>query len=190
MLTDAAARAREHIALCELAQRFGAIPPNHDAPHYTADYGAFRIKRERHTEFTRYKFMAAGEFDDPFEQPALAAVPADWIAALPGQLLVAVHAGFQSTDRTLRNPEEISQRMFDDNALVGAEIGDGVGIAFTDFRIHSDGFSRLYVQNVNLGPRQAGRMIQRLLEIDTYRMLALLALPLALGRVPISIRIS
>ena len=184
LLTDAADRGREHVALCELAQRFGAIAPSHDAPHYSADYGVFRIKRERHTEFTRYKFMVAGDFDDPFEQPALAAVPADWIAALPGQLMVAVHAGFQTADRTLRNPDEISQRMFDGNALVGAEIGDGVGIAFTDFRIHGDGFSRLYVQNVNLGPRQAGRMIQRLLEIDTYRMLALLALPLARELVP------
>ena len=34
-------------------------------------------------------------------------------------------------------------------------------------------------------PRQAGRMVQRLLEIDTYRMLALLALPLARELAPI-----
>ena len=33
-------------------------------------------------------------------------------------------------------------------------------------------------------PRQAGRTVQRLLEIDTYRMLALLALPVAREMAP------
>jgi uncharacterized membrane-anchored protein len=33
-------------------------------------------------------------------------------------------------------------------------------------------------------PRQAGRMVQRLLELETYRMLALLALPVARGLAP------
>ena len=51
--------------------------------------------------------------------------------------------------------------------------------AFTDFRIHTGGFSRILVQDHGMAPRQAGRVVQRLLEIDTYRMLALLALPLA-----------
>jgi len=34
-------------------------------------------------------------------------------------------------------------------------------------------------------PRQAGRMVQRLLEIDTYRLMALLALPVARELVPV-----
>ena len=37
----------------------------------------------------------------------------------------------------------------------------------------------MLVQDHGMAPRQAGRVVQRLLEIDTYRMLALLALPLA-----------
>ena len=58
-------------------------------------------------------------------------------------------------------------------------VAGGNARAYTDLRIHPDGFGRLLVENLSLTPRQAGRTIQRMLEIDTYRMLALLALPLA-----------
>jgi uncharacterized membrane-anchored protein len=52
-------------------------------------------------------------------------------------------------------------------------------LAFTDFRVQSDGFSRFLIQDHSMAPLQAGRIVQRLLEMDTYRMLALLALPVA-----------
>ena len=49
----------------------------------------------------------------------------------------------------------------------------------TDFRIHADGFSRHLLLDHATTPWQAGRVVQRLLEIDTYRIMALLALPVA-----------
>jgi uncharacterized membrane-anchored protein len=58
-------------------------------------------------------------------------------------------------------------------------VAGGNARAFTDFCIHEDGFSRILVQDMTMTPRQAGRVVQNLLEIDTYRMLALLAFPAA-----------
>jgi uncharacterized membrane-anchored protein len=81
-------------------------------------------------------------------------------------------------DWPLPPPAEIAG-LFAGNTVVGAEIGDGVGVAFTDFRIHADGASRFLVADRGLSRRQAGRMLQRLFEIETYRVLALLALPIA-----------
>jgi uncharacterized membrane-anchored protein len=72
--------------------------------------------------------------------------------------------------------------------LVGAAIGAGVATALTDFRIHDDGFSRILVLDRRMSARQAGRMVQRLLEIDTYRMMALLALPVARDLAPLLTR--
>ena len=40
-------------------------------------------------------------------------------------------------------------------------------------------FTRFLLLNREMGLGQAGRMVQRLLEIETYRMMALLALPMA-----------
>ena len=52
-------------------------------------------------------------------------------------------------------------------------------MAFTDFHVHSDGFSRFLLIDRSFTPRQAGRTVQRLFEIETYRMMAMLALPVA-----------
>jgi uncharacterized membrane-anchored protein len=47
------------------------------------------------------------------------------------------------------------------------------------FAIHADGFSRMVLLAGGMTPRRLGRLVQQLLEIDTYRMAALLGLPAA-----------
>lgn len=182
LYSDPAQRDAEWDHLCALVRRFGrAAPPR--ARHYSADLGPFRVKWERHTEYTRYKFIVAGGGDDALDSPALDAVPADWLARLPGRVLVATHAALLPAGAGEPDPERIAGRYFAGEVLVGAEVAAGAGIAFTDFRIR-DGFSRLLVLDRAMTPRQAGRSMQRLLEIDTYRLLALLALPVAHGLTP------
>lgn len=79
---------------------------------------------------------------------------------------------------------DLSQRHFSGNTLIGSSVGEGAAFALTDFRIQGDGSSRLLIFDTHLTQRQAGRMVQRLVEIDTYRMMALLALPIARGLNP------
>ena len=148
------------------------------ARHYSTDFGPFRLTWERHTEFARYKVMVADGGDDPFADPAIAAVPADWVRALPGQVTVAAHAALLRGDDGRPDLDAIAARWFDGNDLVGAAVAGGAAVALTDFRIRK-GWSRLLVLDRELTPRQAGRSLQRLLEIDTYRVMALLALPVA-----------
>ena len=85
-------------------------------------------------------------------------------------------------------PDRPSPRLFGGNPLIGAEVAGGLAMAFSDFRIHGDGFSRLLLLDRGMAPRQSGRTVQRLLEIDTYRILALLALPLARESTPMLTR--
>jgi len=181
LYSDATQREHEWEHVCALARRYGHTPPGR-ASHYSADFGAFRLKWERHTEFTRYKFIVAGD-GDPFDTPALQAVPADWLAALPGRVMVATHAALLPAGAGEPDHETLADRYFGGDALVGAGIASSAGVAFTDFRIR-DGFSRLLVFDRGMTPRQAGRSMQRLLEIDTYRMMALLALPVAQSLTP------
>lgn len=167
---------RAHIAA--LCARFGKPAPAESANHYLVDLGPVRLKWERHTEFTRYKVIADGDPADPFGTPPITLLPADWVAALPGQLLVSTHIALLPASGPL-DYGVISQRYFDGNTLVGSKIGQGAAIALTDLRVQADGSSRLLIHDDHLTQRQAGRMVQRLVEIDTYRMLALLALPVA-----------
>jgi uncharacterized membrane-anchored protein len=183
MLTGIGGRDAEWQHVCDLLKRYGAPPPR-GASHLSIDLGPFRMKWERHTEFSRYVFIVAGGRENPFAEPALAAVPGDWVGALPGVTVVAAHAALVTDGTDAPEFEKLSARLFAGNALVGSRISGGAGLAVTDFRIHGDGFSRFYLIDRGMTPRQAGRIMQRLLEIDTYRIMALLALPVARQLVP------
>lgn len=176
---DAAQRKRNFDLMCDLARERGAPIPEQGSNHYSQDMGSFRLKWEQHTEFMRFKFIVPDMEAAPFAEPALHHVPEDWLSALEGNVLVATHVLFLPGVDAPPDYEQISREMFDGNPLVGSGVGGGAGRAFTDFRIRPDGFSRLYVEDHGLTRRQAGRTVQRLLEIDTYRMLALLTFPLA-----------
>lgn len=186
LLSDGSPREAEWRAVADLAARFNVEPPAAGANHHSADLGPFRLKWEQHTEFTRYTFIAQGvEGDDPFARPAIASAPEDWVAGLPGRVMVAINAALLRDGDTAFDPEAVGVRLFSGNALIGSVTGGAAASAFTDFRIHPDGFGRLLVLDRGMARRQAGRMIQRLLEIDTYRVMALLAFPVARRLAPI-----
>lgn len=172
-------------ALCDLAQRHGIPAPRREARHFSADFGAFRLKWERHTEFSRYTAIVPGAGGDGFATPALAALPPDWVAALPGELIAATHAALLPMPTDEPEPADIAARLFDDNQMIGATLFAERGLAFTDFRIHADGFGRILILDRAMTPWQAGRIVQQLLEVDSYRILALLALPIARALVPV-----
>jgi uncharacterized membrane-anchored protein len=169
----------------DLARRYGIVPPEVDANHFSADVGPFRVTWERHTEFSRFSFVENAISDDLFGEPALRLVPRDWLAAVPGRTIVAANLALVGAGvAQVPDAETISTRYFDGNILIGARVADGAATALTDFRIRDDGFSRMLLYDHGMAPRQAGRTVQRLLEIDAYRILATMALPVARDLAP------
>ena len=178
MLADAAQMDAAFQAVNALAVQFDTPKPPAGASHYSADFGPFSLKWERHSEFVRYTVVVSGEGDTT----ALAAVPPEWVAALPGEVVVALHVTL--TEAHGGDPVEAASRLFQRDGMVGSAIDDESATAFADFRIRASGFGRMLVQNRSMTPWQAGRQVQALLEIDTYRMMALLALPVARSLAP------
>lgn len=66
------------------------LPPRNKY-QFSANVGLFRLRFDRHTEFTSYRIIRPGAFDDPFANPAAAYRPEDWLDAMPGESLVAAH---------------------------------------------------------------------------------------------------
>ena len=186
LLAPASAREDEWQHLAALVSRYGRSMPARAASHFSMDLGSFSLRFERHTEFTRYTITVSGSFDDPFAVTALSIVPADWVSALKGEVMVASHGAILPATAPILTPDELAAQFFDGNVLVGSHVGDDAATALTDFRMRSDGFSRFLILDRQLKPRQAGRLVQRLVEIDTYRMMALLTLPVARGLTPSS----
>lgn len=172
---------RDHEAVSALCHRYRQEPPAAEANHHSVDLGPFRLRWERHTEFSTYTFFVtrvATTFEDPFAHTALEGVPDAWLQELPGQLVAAVHFTMEDRDAPEREQHEIAA-VFDCENFAGSQVADGAARVFTDFRLHEDGYGRILVQDRGLQPRRTGRLIQRLLEIETYRLLALLAFPVA-----------
>ncbi|WP_018951243.1 DUF3422 family protein [Thioalkalivibrio sp. AKL12] len=179
---DSAERERELVA--ELCRRFGVNEPVPQKNFVACDLGPFRLRWERHNEFSTWSFFVTGEaFSDPFADPAINRVPADWLSELPGSTIAAIHLALESRDMPERSFEKL-EAVFAPHPIVGNGVAGGDGLVWTDFRVHEDGFSRFLVRDVDLTRREAGRIAQRLFELETYRLLALLALPLVRELMP------
>ncbi|MFA9216081.1 MAG: DUF3422 family protein [Sphingomonadaceae bacterium] len=172
-------RATQHRILEELCMHFGVPVPHAQARYFFHDFGRFRLKWECHTEFATYTFVERGVADlswqQAFEQAPLQHIPQEWLASLHGKIIVASHVALGHADA---DDEPQIRAQFAGKSLVGSAVGGGAQV-WTDFLIQPDGFSRFIVRDLNLREFQAGRLVGRLLEIETYRMMALLGLPQA-----------
>ena len=166
----------EHLAA--LCRHYNLPTPPTDSKHQIIDFGTFRLKWERHTEFCSYTFLRKGKGQDPFKDTALSVVPEEWVKSIPGELLVGVHLFIDRTEESQFGNREKLEDIFGNNLVVGARAGSSGTQILTDFHIHGDGFSRILVNDNCSSDTQAGRLVQRILEIETYRMMAMLAVPL------------
>jgi uncharacterized membrane-anchored protein len=176
MPADPGAAVAHRACLEALAAAHGVRPPGPDSMAWYADFPGFTVRWERHTEFCAYTFLRPGGEDAPFAETALDVLPPGWLETLPGELLVATHVGVVAADPPDPFAPELAA-LFDDELLIGSLIVDDRAAVWTTLKLHADGFSRYLVCNAGLNDFQAGRTLQRLLEIETYRVFALLGYP-------------
>lgn len=178
LLHKGSTSANEEEHLHQLCGRLGTnVCPTIHGDHWMLDAGDLRLKWERHNEFSGYTFFRRRKPDDPADTSALAAFPADWVSGLPGQLIVASHVEFRSA-RNVDAEAILNDLARSGEQVVATTVASGAAWVISDFRLH-EGFSRFLIIDERLRHRQAGRTVQRLLEIETYRMMALLAFPIA-----------
>ena len=176
---DSAQASRAHLA--QLLRDHHLPSPDAHTNHVRMDLGAFRLRWELHTEFVSWTFMRQGQDDmlDQREQPFVAThvVPQQWLASLPGQCLTRLHFWLLSA-QAADGHDGYAGLLFDET-LVASTVADGHGEVYTDFQIHADGYGRMVLVAGSLTPRRQGRLVQQLLEIETYRMAAMQGLPAA-----------
>jgi len=176
MLSGETAAATDRAYFATLCRNFGLPEPAAEANHHLLDLGFARVKWERHTEYSAYTIYRDGcDAANPFANPAIDALPPDWVAGLAGERIAAIHIALVQDA-----PNEASLvHLFGNDGFVGAHFSGERAMGWTDFRIHGDSWSRILLQDQGLGVRSAGRLVQRLVEIENYRILALLSLPIA-----------
>lgn len=167
--------------LQELFKHFGVEPPAVDELCYHADFGNLRVRREKHMEFTTYTFINTGieQGGNPFEVTGLTPLPEGWLAEIPGTVMSAFHVSVEDARQTHELNLPLVKRFFEGMRLVGSSPQNGDARVWTTFQMHSDGFGRFLIYNKQMSDSQLGRLTQRIMEIETYRLMALLSLPTA-----------
>ncbi len=152
----------------------------------------YTLRWERHSEFTRYSLVqhlpevAQLGATDP-ELLSYLTLPQGWLTEIPGRTFAAVKLAMVHGE--LNEPDELliqARKWFGGNPVVASLIGrDEHSLAVTDFMLRPSGFERmLVVMPLNVSETRAGRVSQRLLEIETYRLMALKGLPVAKQLIP------
>ena len=161
--TDGAAADRAHLA--DLCRSSLLTPPPADALWWALDVGNWSLRWERHTEFSSWTIFAKGPNLGP---------PRAWLAALPGAVLVSTVADVRRDEnRTMHSAPPLG------TSMVGSIVLEDAATVFTDFKPDDSGTTRFLIMIRSRDRVLAGRLTQILLEIETYRLMALLAFPLA-----------
>ena len=174
---------QERQLIGELCDQYNVTPPKNNDNEFNVRLGDLQFRWERHTEYSTYAVYRAGSFETPFEYPPICHLPKKWVASLPGEILVATHIALDDRLRPKRSLSELAQ-LFSSNTVIGSKVAGGSASVWSDNQIHKDGFGRILIHDDNLRSRQVGRLVQRLIEIETYRMLAMLTLPVTRQIIP------
>ncbi len=169
---------REHLA--ELARNHHLSAPDASSTHVRMDLGLFRLRWELHTEFVSWTFMRNLDpegFGEREPVTAMQGVAQQWLDALPGQCLAGVHCWVLAQQSF--GGGSLVKHVLNEDTLLASRVCNGLADLYADFTLHADGFSRMVLLCEGVAPRRLGRLVQCLLEIETYRMAALLGLPAA-----------
>jgi uncharacterized membrane-anchored protein len=138
-----------------------------------------RIRWEQHMEFTSLTITDSREgvaSTKPFFTTALDRLPDGWLSSYPGKTVAAFHMRIQNmTSDEIPSPAEVKVQL-DNMQMIGSLPQNGAAQIWTTFRTHSDSFGRFLIFNKSMSKGQMGRMVQRVIEVETYRLLALLGL--------------
>lgn len=161
-----------HAAISEMSRARGVSPPDRNARHHALAWGQGTLRWERHTEFSTWFWdgplperfggeVAVHPFGDGFSPPG---------PFMSGIRLEIRGEGRQATE---------AMDAFDLTSLCYSEVKNGQAVVMTDFRQDGDGLTPILVVDRGLTEAGRGALVQRLLDIETYRTLAMLGLPLA-----------
>ncbi len=162
---------RDREAMKALCERHLFTPPAEGSAYHRLLRPEYNLRWEQHTEFTSqtWDFPLAGDPSTlkPASETPLP-LPDFW---QPGPMLVALDLLVLP-----KSAAEGIEATFDETSLARSRTDDGSAEALTDFKRDAKGFTRVVVIDHGLGPLRAGSLVQRLIEIETYRTLALLGL--------------
>jgi uncharacterized membrane-anchored protein len=150
----------------------------------------YKVIWERHTEFTRYTVVQAlpahaGWGSELPELSSHVATGHAWLQSIPGKTIAAIHLAILNEGMDDEDAFFKAKRWLGEGTVIGSKMGrtsdqKSHSHLMTNLRIGADGFERMLVlAPPGTSENRSGRIAQRLLELETYRIMSLLSLPVA-----------
>ena len=165
-----------------LLEHYGAPQPAPGVDHYSGELGRGFLKWEMHTEFVTYTLFSGEIAATPFSGDMFNLFPRDWLVQAPGRVITSCLVRVQAVEpqEMERAIERDLNQWFVPGSLAVSRVVDGAATVAADFRLDENGHTRFAVlAKPDIGRRRLGRIVQRLLEVETYKTMAMLTLPLA-----------
>jgi uncharacterized membrane-anchored protein len=156
-------------------------------------FATHTLKWERHSEFTRYSLVfalpAGTEItQDPDHLRSQLDLNADWLHAIPGQTIAAIELWMLSAswdDKSALVEAAKPWMQIDPHSPYEPVLASLLGrenhsMVLANFQLRSDGYERmLALAPSGTSAVRCGRVAQRVLELEIYRLMALRGLPAA-----------
>jgi uncharacterized membrane-anchored protein len=173
-MTDAELAERDRKAFGEFCAARGHRGPEAGSKYHRVELAGTALRWEQHAEFTTYSWGFRSADRAPFETSPAALAKLMSELPQPGPHLVSVDLHYLE-----ERGHKAWRQAFDPASLAACRKGGGKALAATDFRATPDGYVKILVLGQKLPPLRAGALILQLLELETYRSLCLLGLPVA-----------
>lgn len=165
-------------ALVNLCERFDQPVPSAESKHHVVQLGTVLVKWEGHTEADSLTCLLPGNADPVFSESAIALAPSELLPAFGDDILCGVKV------EVLREPRDgldhaRLRTLLSSDFLCGGPVSDGRASLFTSLKLDADGYTRFVIIDHELTDGAVGRLLQRVLESESYRLQAMSALPLA-----------
>lgn len=142
----------------------------------------FALRAERHSEFVTLSFITkdsgkkAGLPAKAFDLSANSHLPFSLIDKIGQPVFHAIWLEIGGKAPKSMTPDA-AMAMLDSRTSASSLISDGAGQVHFGFDCDENGFSRAVLFNNHLSAERTGRVLLRMVELETYRMLTLLGLP-------------
>ena len=148
---------------------------------YRIELDGFALRVERHTEFLTISFVEkglkvqTGVSKDAFREASLPHMPFAWARKAPVALFHAIWVEVGGRPPTKLQQSDMLQ-VLESRAVASNNFSDAAAQVHFAFDIDSAGYSRVVVFNKSIEAIRMGRIVQRIVEVETYRLLSLLGL--------------
>lgn len=156
-----------------------AIQP--DMKFLRIDFDGYAMRVERHTEFLTISMVEkglpkkAGLAPGAFDPSALPYLPFDWISQMPCDVFHAIWLEVGGKPE-FKLTQHDATNILASRAAPGNLISHGAGQLHLSFDRDENGFTRAVLFNNKIVAARMGRLLQRVMELETYRMLAMMGL--------------